>query len=389
MLQSYVIQAPTYISLTLAFILLLSSKANRARFFLGIFMFAVFMIFLSHFIYFNHWKGIYIYFDLMFIFGSLSIFPIYCWYIKLLTFQSRIDVKDLKHLIPAFTMLIATLVTYLFMSKQLRDVYVNDYLYGNGRMENAPLLIKVQLILCYILQIIYFVQIVYSFIKIRSYILKYSENIANYYSNLENMTLEWPKIILYSFVVSSLFTIYTNFMGRSFFDKWPIMLLFTCIAYSLFLFILGHLGNMQNNTIDALEANTILLPTTDLESINQKKIKAQLLNLFEKEKVFKQKDLKITDIVSRLNTNRTYISTFINNEYDCSFSTFVNQFRVEEAKEALLDAENSNLCLEHISVHVGFGSLHTFIRVFKEIEGTTPGNFRESAIAPRTDKMVV
>ena len=316
---------------------------------------------------------------MIFIVGSLSIFSIYYWYIKLLTIRSKIDFKDLKHLIPAFAMLAATIATYLCMTKESRDLYVNDYLYGKGGMGGAPLLIKIQLILCYLLQIIYFLQIIFYFLKVRVYIADYNENIANFYSNLENKTLQWPKIILDSFTVTSVFTIFTSFLGRSFFDKYPFILFITCIAYSAFLFILGYLGYMQNHIIIALEQDTQHSPENEIININQAKIKAQLLKLFEIEQVFKNADLKITDIATRLNTNRTYISTFINTEYACSFSTFVNQYRVEEAKKVLLSKECNNLCLEHISARVEFGSLHSFIRVFKDITGTTPGCYRESS----------
>jgi AraC-like DNA-binding protein len=387
MLLDLSIYAPTYLSLTWAFILLFSSKTNRARFFLGIFMFVVAMVFMSHVVYYHHLNNIYIYFDLIFIFGSLSIFPIYYWYIKLLTFRSKIDFKDLKHLIPAVTILVATIITYLLMSKEMRDLYISKYLYGTGNWNDATPLIKTQLILCYTLQIVYFTQIIFTFLRVRVFIADYNDNIANFYSNLDNKTLRWPQIILYSFVATSTFTIFTNFMGRSFFDKYPFILLFTCIAYSAFLFVLGYLGYLQNHTIVTFEQdNNILVdsekkieiePENVIENKNKDAMLAQLKYLFETEQIYKEKDLKISDIATKLNTNRTYISTFINNEFSISFNTFVNQYRVEEAKKLLLNESNNFNTLDNISNHVGFGSLNSFIRVFKEITGTTPGNFRK------------
>lgn len=379
MLLDLSIYTPTYVSFTWALILLVSSRTNKARFFLGLFMLVVAMIFLSHVIYFQHLKHIYLYFDLVFIFGSLSIFPIYYWYIKLLTFRSEIDYKDLKHLIPAVIMLTAVIITYLYMSKEMRELYVNNYLYGNGNWYEAPLLIKIQLILCYTLQIVYFIQIIFTFIRVRGFIANYNENIANFYSNLEDKTLHWPQIILYSFVVTSVFTIFTNFMGRSYFDKCPLMLLFTCITYSIFLFVLGYLGYMQNHTIITYEHDKTELPEKIVtENPNNKKVKNQLLKLFDEEQIYKNPELKITDIATLLNTNRSYISAFINEEYGCSFSNFVSKYRVKEAKIALLKDENRNLSLEHISTLVGFGSLHSFIRVFKDVTDTTPGRYRDS-----------
>jgi AraC-like DNA-binding protein len=373
--------------MTWAFILVVSSKENKARSFLGLFMFVVSLIFVSHSIYYHHLKDIYLYFDLVFIVGSLSIFPVYHWYIKLLTFKSKIDWKDLILLAPAAAMLVATIVTYLLMPTEMRAVYVSNYLYGNGSIAAAPLLIKVQLGLCYTLQLVYFLQIIFSFLKVRVLVKNYNENIANFYSNLENKTLHWPKIILDTFVITSLFTILTNFLGRSFFDKWPLMLFVTCMSYSIFLFVLGYLGYMQNHTVDTFEKDKAFLQEVvnenpSVEYTNNKKIKDQLLQLFETEQVYKRSDLKITDIVAQLNTNRTYISTLINQEYACSFSTFVNQYRVEEAKIALLNEDNKNFSIEHIATLVGFGSSDSFRRVFKDTTGITPKNYRETTPRP-------
>lgn len=78
-----------------------------------------------------------------------------------------------------------------------------------------------------------------------------------------------------------------------------------------------------------------------------------------------------------LKTNRTYISNVINNEFKTSFSDFVNKYRIDEAKELMVEKKSSKYTLEYISEMVGFGSLHTFIRVFKKMEGKTPSIFKK------------
>jgi AraC-like DNA-binding protein len=374
-----------YVSLTWAFILILSSKTNRARYALGIFMLVVAMVFLSHVVYFHHLKNVYLYFDLMFVFGSLSIFPAYYLYIKLLTYKSRIEWNEIRHFITPIAMLIAVAATYLLMTADEKVLYIKNYLYGIGKFKDAPTIIQVQLSLGYLLQLLYFAQIVLSFIKIRQFVTNYNHRIANFYSNLENKTLEWPKMILYSFAVSSVFTIITNFLGRAFFDKSPLILLITCLAYSVLLFILGYLGYMQNHTVENFEEDTIVEPDCEPERTTQQKLRNQLQKLFEKDQIYKNPELKISDIACKLNTNRTYISSFINSEYGCSFSTYVNRHRVYVAKELLSDNKNRNFSLEHIATLAGFGSLHSFIRAFKEIADTTPGKFRDSRLTNDKD----
>ena len=189
--------------------------------------------------------------------------------------------------------------------------------------------------------------------------------------------MQWPKIILYSFVATSALTVVTNFLGRSFFYQYPILLLLTGMSYAVFLFILGFLGYLQNHSIETYETDAVAIAEVEPERINTKKIRSELTKLFEKEQIFKQTDLKISEVATRLNTNRTYISNLINSECGCSFSTFVNKYRVDEAKRLLCDEQYKDYSLEQISTLAGFGSLHSFIRVFKEITGTTPGRFRK------------
>ena len=100
--------------------------------------------------------------------------------------------------------------------------------------------------------------------------------------------------------------------------------------------------------------------------------------IFSEEKIYKQPDLKITHVSSLLQTNRTYISNLINQDFSCSFSDFVNKYRFLEARKLLQDGSFDNYSLHYISEVAGFGSLNTFIRVFKEHGGTTPGKFREN-----------
>ena len=57
-------------------------------------------------------------------------------------------------------------------------------------------------------------------------------------------------------------------------------------------------------------------------------------------------------------------------------SQHLNQLRVGDAKSLLKDTEQS---MESIALTVGFDSPRTFFRVFREIAGMTPGEFRSSA----------
>ena len=63
-----------------------------------------------------------------------------------------------------------------------------------------------------------------------------------------------------------------------------------------------------------------------------------------------------------------------------NFSEFVNIHRIKEAKFILKDKNFKIYTMEHIAEMSGFGSLNSFNRVFKEIEGVTPGQFKNKRI---------
>lgn len=100
--------------------------------------------------------------------------------------------------------------------------------------------------------------------------------------------------------------------------------------------------------------------------------------LFMEEKVHFNPNLTIWDVSKALNTNRTYVSNFINQTYRMNFSRYVNHFRIEEAKRMLRDPDAGKYSLDFISEQCGFGSLSNFVRVFHSFENMAPGRYREN-----------
>lgn len=63
--------------------------------------------------------------------------------------------------------------------------------------------------------------------------------------------------------------------------------------------------------------------------------KEQLEDYMRTEKPYLNPNLKITDMMGYLKTNRTYLSAFINKEYGVNFSSFINMYRLEELDKLL------------------------------------------------------
>ncbi|MDX1580240.1 MAG: helix-turn-helix domain-containing protein, partial [Alphaproteobacteria bacterium] len=62
-----------------------------------------------------------------------------------------------------------------------------------------------------------------------------------------------------------------------------------------------------------------------------------------------------------------------------NFNDFLNTYRVEAAKADLHDPEKAHLPILTIAMDLGYRSLASFNRAFKELTGSTPSEFRQNA----------
>ena len=99
--------------------------------------------------------------------------------------------------------------------------------------------------------------------------------------------------------------------------------------------------------------------------------------LMETQKLFQNSNLKLNDFATALNTNRNYISKCISNvRPDYTFAQFVNEYRLEYAKQLILN--NPEKKINEIFLEAGFSNEQTFYRIFKVSTGMTPKEWKEA-----------
>ncbi len=381
MINDLIIYTPMYVTLFWALIFLISKHSNNsAKQFLGIFMVATFAVYLSHAVFFKKHNNVFIYFDPIYNFASLSVYPLYYWYIKLLTSETQVKFKNLWLLIPALFLGLATFVIYLFMSVQEREYYINTFLFETSTTGVETVLVKIQRGIYLLSRLTFLIQVVVFLILGSKLVKRYNSRVANFYSNLENRTIIWVKLLLISFIITSFMSMVFNLIGREIFFNSTLLLVIPSAVFSVLLFFIGYQGYLQNYTVvDLIEDENQHLDF-DSKNTNRKILKEKLLDLFEEEMIYRNSDLKMTRVSMLLQTNRTYISNLINSEFSCSFSEFVNRYRIAEAKKFLTNTSFEKFSINYISEVVGFGSQHTFNRVFKEQEGLSPGRYRQECL---------
>ena len=96
---------------------------------------------------------------------------------------------------------------------------------------------------------------------------------------------------------------------------------------------------------------------------------------------YRTEGLSIATLADHLDTPEHRLRSLINRRLGYrNFSAFLNQHRIAEAKTILADRERVDLPVLTIAMDLGYNSLPTFNRAFRELTGQTPTDFRRAAI---------
>jgi len=145
---------------------------------------------------------------------------------------------------------------------------------------------------------------------------------------------------------------------------------FTFILYVLFLVLILS-RNKKEATIEIKEKYVDKKIETSDANVYLKKLN----DLMQEEALFKNANLKSSDVAKRVQLTTHQFSQLLNDNLGKSFPVFMNEYKISEAK--IMMKEKRNLTLEAIGYECGFNSKSSFYTTFKKIEGTTPAKFRE------------
>ncbi|MDD7914556.1 helix-turn-helix domain-containing protein [Polaribacter ponticola] len=145
---------------------------------------------------------------------------------------------------------------------------------------------------------------------------------------------------------------------------------FSVVFYGLLIFLLFR-SNRENVFKDIPEKYAS-------KKIKTKEANALVvsLNSVMLEKQFhKNTNVKLIDIAKELQISTHQLSQLLNDNLGKSFAFFINEYRVDEAKQLL--KENNQFTLEAIGFEAGFSSKSSFYATFKKNVGQTPSAFKK------------
>jgi len=86
-------------------------------------------------------------------------------------------------------------------------------------------------------------------------------------------------------------------------------------------------------------------------------------------------DFSMASFASLTGIPSHHLSLYLNTVKGQSFSDFRNKYRVNHAKQLIIDGRLKEMTIESIGISSGFANRATFYRVFKNSEGISPGDF--------------
>ncbi|GLX66605.1 helix-turn-helix domain-containing protein [Paenibacillus glycanilyticus] len=89
------------------------------------------------------------------------------------------------------------------------------------------------------------------------------------------------------------------------------------------------------------------------------------------------RELSLGEVAAHFNLSESYLSKIIKDYLGVSYKNYLNQIRINEAIRLL---KTNNYKVTEVAEKLGYTNVNTFIRVFKQIEGTTPGKYLQNAM---------
>lgn len=294
--------------------------------------------------------------------------PITYFYFKSITDAAwSFSKKQLLHFLP---FIIFVVIIPLIAYKVLNDRQI-DYgmLSVFDHREKIVSTIQWTYSIVFILQFVHLGYFLFKNLKIVNY---YSKRLTSEYSNID-VKINWLKyfnialIIILIFSVIFLYILLVTDIYRRHLDYIyviPIGLLFNFISFK---FMRTEWRPIENNS------------KYEGSSLNQDEIPDYIIKLnrlMENEKVYLNNVIRLSDLSEMMTINKHHLSQIINQHYGLSFYDFINQFRVNEAKDIII--KHPEYTLHQVAFDSGFNNKTSFVNAFKKFEKVPPSKFRDT-----------
>lgn len=145
------------------------------------------------------------------------------------------------------------------------------------------------------------------------------------------------------------------------------------IAYSFFIVLLAYLGINSKRTFNL--SLTSKYTTSKLTPEKGKAYFDAIEDVMKERRLYLNPELTVTAVAETVGISSRNVSEIINKYGNQNFASYINHYRIEEAK-SLLRARSRKTKIISVALDAGFNSLSTFNVAFKAITNLTPSEYR-------------
>ena len=249
-------------------------------------------------------------------------------------------------------------------------------------------------------------ELIYFFVSLR-YFKLYQQLMAQVVSYADRLLFKWVRNFLYAFLTMLMVKLFffiaaefPVFQQMRYMGPWWQYFSFSIIFYYIAItgysnsietkipfrlnllsyqprLLLGHPVNETQGRNDFTEEAEVIeiasaQPANREEDALLTAWKPRITELLEKDRLYEDPDLSLTQMAKNMATNPSLLSKVINQGFQLNFNDFINQYRINAVKEKLLAGEARTQTLLGIAFDCGFNSKATFNRAFKKVTGLSP-----------------
>ena len=294
--------------------------------------------------------------------------PMLYWYTKSLLYRDfHWKRSDLLHLIPFFVYPFFIYFSVYRHDEEYQLVLIYDYL-TMSQLDHFAVYIWAQKLS----------PLIYGIFAIKQ-MVSYRRRIENTYSDTTHIDFSWLNLLLWLFLLAWLWALATHVLAQ-----------FTPVSVS------SAMG-VTNNYLTLMLVNALVVyslshsgvfsgihmetpaPASEPEVVeNLPPTYGELLkNAMQENRFYMVVDITLEQLADKLAISPKALSATINSDFGQNFFEFINYYRVEHAKQLLMNNLDKNLDMQSVMQESGFNSKSAFHRFFKKFTQMTPGQFRK------------
>ena len=222
--------------------------------------------------------------------------------------------------------------------------------------------------------ILYYIFILFKYTSLFYNTFKeYKQRMDNYFSEQEWKRLKWVNFSFYYALVVGIMALISILSPNVIFVFFKVFVIPFYVYYGFQLINYGFKYQSLKLICIPVEEDDKSNGDINIRSASYNDLEF-LLEQWIEQKGYLKAGITIAQVAGELNTNRTYLSGYINTYKKQTFREWINLLRIDEAKRLML--ENQTSPVNEIGKMVGFNDKSNFTRQFTKITGNSPSQWK-------------